>query len=353
MLVERAQQMLAAAGDGSMDPDRLRVIVQNFLGAAPGAPEADIAGALSILGSAYALQHSDGKLTVLSAAGYLIESGADPAPLVVPTLDFLQRQTPLASAFQDACAAQIPADTDDPDEAFRRAASLLRSSMPEAAEAWAELEALYVPVISILAASPAARAQGRALASSMDKLREYNGGASWLWPMLMVLDQEPMLVIEPETRLGLIGKISGVSSNFQLHVLLMNVFPQSGRESGPRLSRKAADVARGNIPEQRAEETITGHWNMHAWTALRGTDKLSTDHSEASIRHWIWNEGVPADIPVFDGYRVILLGPPSYERLFASQRDFRTLRADIDVERLLSSNEVNAWIERFSQASPM
>jgi len=49
---------------------------------------------------------------------------------------------------------------------------------------------------------------------------------------------------------------------------------------------------------------------------------------------------VPADIPLFDGYRVVVLGPASCARSFIPQGDFGGLRADIEVERVLSSNEV-------------
>lgn len=83
------------------------------------------------------------------------------------------------------------------------------------------LEALFVPVIAILSASPAARAQCRPSAAQMIELSQHNAGASWLNPILVVLDREPILVIEPDTGLGFVGRMSGISSNFQLPVLLM------------------------------------------------------------------------------------------------------------------------------------
>jgi hypothetical protein len=372
MLVDRAHKLLTMAADGNTAGDPVRQAAQDFIDAFRGADAGDVAAALGILGQAYALPHTDHLPLVLAVAGSLVEQGADATPLVAPVVEFLQHVTPLAVDFHDACVAQLPVDADDqddgddgdgddgndaedgddPDAAFRAIVGRLHAEMPEAAVAWRALEARYVPVIAVLAASPSARAQSRSLALSMEHLREYNGGASWLAPMLMVLDGEPILVVEPDTGLGLVGRMSGVSDNFQLHVLLMDVFPRSDSRSGPRISPKAADIVRGNVAEQQDDAPITGHWNLHAWTALQAAGRLAHDHDPSSTSHWIWNEGVPADIPAFDGHRIVVLGPPSYRRSFFAQRDFRGLRAEIDVERLLSPDEVAAWVARFSQSGP-
>jgi hypothetical protein len=326
---------------------------QDFIDASRGADASEIRAALEILGGAYSLPHTDHLLPALATAGSLVERGADPTPLVAPVVELLERVTPLAADFHDACIAQIPADIDDEDDedaAFQQVAVRLRSEMPLAAAAWGALEALYAPVIAVLAASPTARTQSRPIAPKMDHLRARNDGASWLAPMLMVLDREPILAIEPDTGLGFVGRISGISSNFQLHVLLMDIFPQSDARSDRRISQKTADIVRGRIEDQQDDAPLGGHWNLHAWTALRGTVALPRDHEESSTSHWIWNEGVPDDIPVFEGDRVVALGPASYARSFFAQREYQSLRADIEVERLLSADEVNAWVKRFSQS---
>jgi hypothetical protein len=349
MLVDRARRLVMTAADSGAARDIVRQAAQDFIDAFQGADARDVNAALEILGGAFALPYTEHLASVLATVGFLVERGADVTPLVVPTVEFLQRVTPLAVDFHDACAKQIPDDLDDADAAFRQAASRLRSDMPRAAEAWGALEALYLPVVAILAASPAARAQSRSIGRQMQHLGECNEGAWWLFQMSMVLDREHILVVEPDTRLGFIGIMSGVSSNFQLHLLLMDVFPQSDPQSGRRISQKAADIVRGKLAQQQDDGFVGGRWNLHAWTALQTTRRLSHDLSQSSTNDWIWNEGVPADIPVFDSYRVVVLGPPSYTRKFAAQRDFLTLRADIEVERLLSAGEVDAWVKRFSQ----
>jgi hypothetical protein len=350
MLADKARTLLTTADAGATH-DRARQAAQDFIDTSRNASAGDVRAALGILSGAYSLPYTDNLPLVLAIAGGLVERGADPAPLVAPVVEFLQRLTPLAIEFHRACVAEV-ADGADDDAAFAQAGDRFRAQMPKPAEAWGMLEALYVPVIAVLAASPAARAQGHPLAQQMAELEAYNAGASWLCPMLMVLDREPILVIEPETRLGLVGRMSGVSSNFQLHVLLMDVFPQSDPRGSRRISQKAADVTRGTVAEQQDDPAMTGCWNLHAWTALQGSGRLTNDHSPSAVDHWIWNEGVPAHIPTFDGYRVIVLGPPSYARSFSAGRDFSTLRADIEVERLLAPDEVDGWVARFSRAGP-
>ena len=355
MLADRARILLMAAADGGATRDVARQAAQDFIDVSRRADASEVRSALEILGRAYSLPHTDHLPLALTTVGSLVERGADPTPLVAPVVEFLGRVTPLAADFCDACIAQIPADVDDEDDEddedaqFRQVAVRLQSEMPQAAAAWGALEALYAPVIAVLAASPTARAQSRSIAPKMNHLRAYNDGASWLAPMLMVLDREPILAIEPDTGLGFVGRMSGISSNFQLHVLLMDVFPQSDARSGRRISHKTGDIVRGRIEVQQDDAPLVGCWNLHAWTALRETVALPRDHEQSSTNHWIWNEGVPGDIPVFDDYRVVALGPASYARSFFAQREFLGLRADIEVERLLSADEVSAWVERFSQ----
>jgi hypothetical protein len=360
MPIERARELLDLAGDRHADRHLVHGTMQAFADGVRDASAGEVGEALAVLGQAFALEHSPVQALVLTAAGAVVERGADAAPLVAPAIDFLRRATPLALTFHRTCAPQVASDADDPHEAFRRVAAQERATSPPAAAAWDALDDLYPPLIAILAASPAARAQGRALAADMAEMRQDHAGASWLWPMLMVLDKEPLLVIEPETGLGVVGTMSDISSNFELHVLLMDVFPQAGTVGSlralatlvglrkrRRVSQRARDIVRGVVADQGGEPVI-GQWNLHAWTALQATGRLSQGHEEQATAHWIWNEGVPADIPEFEGHRVVLLGPPSYERNFDAQRRFAGLRPDIEVQRMLSADEVEAWVKRLS-----
>jgi hypothetical protein len=162
------------------------------------------------------------------------------------------------------------------------------------------------------------------------------------------LHQEPIVVIEPQTRTGMLGRISGVVDNFQLNVLLMDGFELA--EGLPRrVSQKAVDVASGRGPQQ-IQEAVKGAWNLYTWRAIRPGFTLPDAKDLASKTTWIWNEGRPEQIPVLDGRRVVLLGPPSYARGWPAQRTFAYLPAALERERTLTADEVEQWLDTMVRA---
>lgn len=166
--------------------------------------------------------------------------------------------------------------------------------------------------------------------------------------MLATLDDEPIVVIEPGTMLGFLARISGVVDNFQFHMLLMDQFPFAA-PSSPRLSAASAAVARGEGP-QAIDETVVGSWNLSSWHSIGPGPALPDGANRNASRHWIWNEGKPADIPLFEERRAILLGPPSYQRSWRAQRMFDRLPARLGVERCLGRDEASAILERMFAA---
>jgi hypothetical protein len=66
--------------------------------------------------------------------------------------------------------------------------------------------------------------------------------------------------------------------------------------------------------------------------------------------HWIWGEGVPADIEAFQGSRVILLGPPPYPRDWAAERRFDGMHAEIEVMEKLPFDSVRDRLARIARS---
>jgi hypothetical protein len=97
-------------------------------------------------------------------------------------------------------------------------------------------------------------------------------------------------------------------------------------------------------------DVIAGTWNLYTGAAIRPDGRLPDAKDLETRGTWIWNEGVPADIPVFDGHRVILLGPPSYHRTWNVSRLFDRLKPDLTVERKLSKPEISNWLKRLAAA---
>jgi hypothetical protein len=61
---------------------------------------------------------------------------------------------------------------------------------------------------------------------------------------------------------------------------------------------------------------------------------------------------VPADIPPFEGTRVVLLGPPPYPRSWTAGRRFDAMPGDLRVERILALDEVRDLLGRIAAAAP-
>jgi len=222
-------------------------------------------------------------------------------------------------------------------------------TLPEQNAAWGALEQFWRPAIAVFSVSAQARAAARPLRDWAAKISGYHEAGHWLRLMLSVLDNEPILAIEPETTLGIIARISGVVDNFQLNVLLMDKFPSSELFARRRVPQQVVDVACGDGP-QETDDTVTAVWNMYSWEAIfAGFTLPSADDYHASDL-WISNEGIPEDIPVFDGRRVILLGPASYPRFWRSQRMFGNLRASLEIERQLPKDEIYDWLQRMVAA---
>lgn len=221
---------------------------------------------------------------------------------------------------------------------------------PDAAPARERFVERWPAVVQLCSAHPEARASLRDLQDSLDGVAEDLEGADWVSLIIGVLHEEPFVAIEPATARGLIGRLSGIADNFQLHTLLMDELPEQrgwGRRAKRRVSESAAAIARGDGP-QESDETITGAWNLYSYAAWRN-GRLPDGDLEARGT-WIWNEGTPADIPLLDGHRVILLGEPPYVRTWPAVRLFPELRASLGA-RELEAADVEAWLTRIAAAT--
>ncbi len=284
--------------------------------------------------------------------GALVELGCAAEFVAGPLDTRLRAMLERCARLADACSAQLPAHNDEDeiiDDRFEDVRRELARTMPDENAAWLALENLWQPVLGIYLSSADARAQAQPLRALAAAIAPYHEGGYWLKQILSVPDREPLLVLEPATRRGIRAYMTGIADNFQLNVLLMDVFPRSGLLKRRRVSKRVADVARGIGPQQTSD-TVTCTWNLYTWHAITADMQLP-DASDYNARaSWIWNEGVPADIPLFENQRVVLLGPAAYERNWQSQRIFDKLPADLEVEQELSAQEVEMWLARLQAA---
>ena len=355
-LVPTARELLEALGSNTWTDGRADRLIETLGQSVGRATPAESRETLALLASGCNSLDPEPAGVASRIVGAMIEAGHDPQPARAAMLGALQTTLPVCASMVDEARAEVgepdPALdlNDDAIDAWladqhAHALNEVAGRRPSALEAWQRLHEIWPGTIALLSVDPAARAEASELAEVAEKIEEVHEAGGWLRAMLTVLDEEPYVAIEPATRTGIVGRMSGIVENFQLNTLLMDEFPRDE----PRVTKEAVAVARGSGPQQ-IDETVTSVWNLYTYAALQPGGELpeATDREYADT--WIWHEGMPADIPVLDGHRVILLGPAQPTRSWPAQRMFLKLPARLTAQ-LLDEEALNGWLAKIEAAA--
>ncbi|HWC25076.1 MAG TPA: hypothetical protein VG474_00700 [Solirubrobacteraceae bacterium] len=349
-----ARELLDALAADSWSDGRADELVQRIAESVEDASPAASREAMAMLASGLNSLRPEPAGVAARLVGAMLEAGHDPRPARPAMLAALQQTLPACATLADEARAAVgpPPEHLDEDEAEewlaqQRAAALNEAAgrRRSAAIAWQRLHEVWPGAIALFSVDPEARAEAQELAPYAERIEDVHEAAGWLLAMLSVLHEEPYVAIEPATRTGISGRMSGIVENFQLSTLLMDEFPRDE----PRVSEAAVAVARGDGP-QRIDETVTGAWNLFTYEALLPGGELPDPSDLAYKDTWIWNEGMPADIPAVDGHRGILLGPAPYARSWPAQRMFLKLPARLTAAPL-DEAAVADWLERIEAAA--
>ncbi len=185
------------------------------------------------------------------------------------------------------------------------------------------------------------------LQQKVDFVGNYSQGCYWFSTLFSVLFDELVVVIDIDRSIGFVGKINGIVDNYQLQHLLMGMpYLNNGKSV---ITEEDLAVVNGT-GEQTTDRSIENKWNMYNLELCSKEDwqtLINTDEPGKSVEYrdsWIWSEGKPQDITRYDGRRVILLGMPSYSRSTKVQRTFKNLKANIEIEKELSKEEIDKWL---------
>ncbi|MGI5206501.1 hypothetical protein ACQEU6_33630 [Spirillospora sp. CA-108201] len=284
-------------------------------------------------GIAEAPPNLGGWLAVVSGAW--VENGADPAPLGAPLVHRASEVTAAALAFANAwdqATGGKPPDMQEEQpsqQVFDTVAPHLGDGTVTAMMSWFALPQFTMAGCTVLQMGPSVRA-GLAdrdfLAFAAGQAGQYLGQMGHYQALLRVLDGERLLVLDRAGRKGWTVTIGGIGDNFQLHVLLAGAL--IGRPGGLTGDRPAPEIIASflNADAPPGPPVVSSPWN------------LVDAHGEP-----IWNEGVPADIPVVNGTRVIVIDPPSYERTFPAGRRFPLMPATLRMEGMHLPEDLDAW----------
>ncbi|WP_188191729.1 hypothetical protein [Nonomuraea sp. SYSU D8015] len=342
MLDQLLDELFHAAD--ARDPARFFDVLPRLYAAAQEAEQPALSAALARLGDLFERVplRIGARLGVL--CGALAELGGDPAPVAEPLVnelsDCLELAGRFAAAWRTATGDEPPEPVDD-DHAWTEAtaarltaAPLTREQAVELTDAWSFAQMRALPVMSVLQLSPRVRTAlpGRErLIAALGTVLDERADLEFLAGLLRVLDDERLIVLHRPSGRGYEVVIGGIGDNFQLHTLLADAL------SGP-----AADgLLEGVRPEPAwVRAAVEGPVERDA-PPVRGQFNLVDAYGK-----WIWNEGRPADIPRLNGVRVVVLGPPPYERSWSPGRMYPMMRPSMRLRRILPPEEAAAWLAK-------
>ncbi len=299
---------------------------------------------------------------VAVSCGALVEAGAEPLRGLTIVMKGTHAALAGAVPFIEACqkaAAQNGDSAEQPEACVEARGEQVAGQMPREAAAFDAAPRFCQAMTAFLSRSREARRLAQAdgeLLADCTRMPFDPGFVEFLRKLLLVLDDEEMVVLHPQLRRGYRIQISGIGDNFQLHTLLADALigdPTQGWLPGKRPDARVAALAKDApfAPEEMWDlPSVEGTFNLVNWHGLQPDETLPEGIQPDATKHWIWNEGIPADIAPFEGQRVILLGPPPYNRFWNAGRIFPGMKADLRVLEILSPETVQQWLRRIASA---
>ncbi|HEV2640840.1 MAG TPA: hypothetical protein VGX23_37325 [Actinocrinis sp.] len=273
--------------------------------------------------------------------GGMCDYGADPLTVLPTLVDCAVRVLGDAIRFMSlANESGIALPAPDRPEALPATLTALRSrprpgfderAVTDTAEAWFSADDWIQPVLFL-----AQRKQVRAalprraeLTMAIDAVRKHIDTANWLHGLLLVLDDEPVVVLHRASGQAWRCTLSGIGDNFQLHTLLAARLAASVGVQPPT----PAELAAADTGNPQPDKGIQGNFNL--------VDAFGA---------WIWNEGRPADIPRCDGTRVIVIDPAPYPRGWNTGRLYPNMPPTLTVDGRLPDPDAKAWLGKVKPA---
>lgn len=321
------------------DPQRFGPAVGRVYELASHVPVSEREIALEALGPIFSGHHVgpgiEADLTVV--AGALVEMGTPPGNTGIEVLRLLRETGRAAGMFLHAWDKVGDGDPPDPDQVTAadetRVAAVLGDSAPVATLCWWTARRYGLSAKTMLS-SAQVRAAVRSdpelhgdLLAIAAQLSAHLAEFSEVVALLRMDEVSSALVLDRGTRRGFRVRFEGIADNFQLHTLLADaLIGEEGRGlPGRRPDPRWVAAFRDSDPDPQAKI-------VHGWWNLVGSDGS-----------WVWNEGVPADIPLLNGERVLILEEQTYPRSWNAGRIYPLVKADLWVVEELDPAEAAHW----------
>jgi hypothetical protein len=354
--LEQAVEGLISALQRNEPFDNLGTFLKPISAAANGASQAEQSSAMRRLADACQYGDLAAASALLISLGVLVESGGDPTIGALEVLARCKQALPAALQFRRAVqAALTEASAQHGGHLSERDRSAIVDgigrSMPDGGIA-SNLLTFYIgPFLAYLPRNKAMRKaacnDGDFVRCACELVADDEVNERCFTTILTVLDDEELVVLYPTLSKGFLVRIEGITHNFQLHTLLADAIMGThipGVRPDPRVVAAARDKPHdGSVP------TATGSFHLYDWTAIRPDRTVL----ENPFQHNIWHEGKPADIPMFEGKRIIVLAPSPFARAWNAPRDFDAMVGQLTLVQVLNDRDVSDWIARLAAAQTL
>lgn len=340
------QQLIDASV--SADPRQFPPSVHQVLVLADHIPVSERELALEALAPLLTGDHAAPGITadLCVVAGALVEMGTDPGPAGHEVLRRLRAIGRGAIVFARAWQRTGGGEPPEPDSVTaadeNRVATDLGADAPGATMCWWTVGRHAVAAKTMLARStvrshvrrdPTLHAE---LVAVANQLGDHLPDLQQVRALLRMAEAGSALVLDRASGRGFRVLFDGIGDNFQLHTLLADALVGPGGRglAGEPPDPRWVRAFRDHDPDPAAR-TVRGWWNL---VAHDGT--------------WVWNEGVPAEIPTLDGEHVLVLDEQPYPRSWNARRRHPEVAGWLEVEDELSPQEVDLWWKRVAPAEP-
>jgi hypothetical protein len=274
------------------------------------------------------------------SCGTLVEWGGDPALVAPHLLATLSRHFDLALKHREH-AKHNPKDEES-----------LFADDPDGLQATKGLTYLLLPTMAVLCRGMAFRQQARAvpeIVAGAQALRDINREADFVAQVLGYTDGVELLVLAPEEQKGFRIAIEAINNNFHLFTLLQATLIEAGHLEGEPTDPETLGIATGETPQQFVRMDHA-RWHYYNWQGLRLDGTLAA----TDFRTWLPGDGSPAEIPAFEGERVVVIGPKLLGARSWNSNEFANihdaLRSAVRVTEVLTPEQVLLAMSRIQQA---
>jgi len=334
------------------DLDRFRRLFDELYTKARGRSAAELTEAIEHLAPILARRPQGVFAELALIAGACVEWGGSPVALAkaAPTSAVMTMilRVGFSDVWPQVSGGRPEPDLDDPPgmtdliSLFRSAAGELGIPEPAAAAAavsWFDAPhwiSLMITLLTYREFRDVADLRGE-LAEEAQKLDGTVRKAHWLSGLALVLDDEPLVVIDHATGRGYRLTMSGIGDNYQLHTLLAD--------------RLIGDPALGLIPGQRPEPS---------WVAAATTGPPEVPFTALIQRRrrlfdatgtYISPEGRPSDIATVNGVRLLVLHPSRNTYGWNAGRVYPSMTPTLALDEILTSEAATTWHNRAAPAN--